>query len=116
MIINHAPLELSMFWFATAFLISAAVYMFAPVKATAQAKSGSDKVDFAHLNLLILPVAVLAWLTFSLLSGDTNSYGAASIGFVLTACSIALPRLHKFILPCAAITAISLLIGVAQAI
>jgi len=105
-----------MFWFATAFLISAAVYMFAPVKATAQAESYSDKVNLGDLSLLILPAGVLVWLMFSLLSGDTNSYGAASIGFVLTACSIALPKLHKFILPCAALTAISLLIGVAQAI
>ncbi|WP_394146786.1 hypothetical protein [Shewanella atlantica] len=105
-----------MLWFIGAFLISTAILMFAPVKVTTHADSFSGKFNFGQLSLLILPVGALGWLLVSLLSGDTNSYGAASIGFVLTACSIALPKFHKFIIPCAAITAISLLIGVAQAV
>jgi len=105
-----------MFWFISAFLISIAIYMFAPVKITNQSENDANKVNFGHLSLLILPVGVLAWLMFSLLNGNTNSYAAASMGFVLTACSIALPKLHKFIIPCAALTAVSLVIGVLQAI
>lgn len=103
-----------MLWFITAIVIATAVFKFAPADVTTQTISRSNKDNLGHISFFILPVLVLAWLLFTVAQGESNSYGAASFGFVLTACSTALARLHKFIIPCALITIILLIVGALQ--
>ncbi|NRD74998.1 hypothetical protein HQQ94_17600 [Shewanella sp. VB17] len=103
-----------MLWFIAAVLIATAVFKFAPADITTQTISRSNKDNLGHISFFILPILVLAWLLFTVAQGESHSYGAASFGFVLTACSTALAKLHKFIIPCAFITIILLIIGVTQ--
>lgn len=101
-----------MFWFIGAFLIASAIFLFAPEQASVQSEQASTRKSQGHISLFILPVIVLAWLLFTLLDGHNGNFGAAAIGFVLTSCAIAHSKFHKFIIPCASITAVSLVIGV----
>ncbi|AQS37491.1 hypothetical protein Sps_02333 [Shewanella psychrophila] len=101
-----------MFWFIGAFLIASAIFLFAPEQASVKSEKVSARKSQGHISLFILPVIVLAWLLFTLLDGHNGSYGAAAIGFVLTSCSIAHSKFHKFIIPCACLTAVSLIISV----
>lgn len=100
-----------MFWFIGAFLIATAIFLFAPDKVSVQPEQSPQRKSQGHISLFILPVIVLAWLLFTLIDGHNGTYGPAAIGFVLTSCSIAQAKFHKFIIPCASITVISLIAG-----
>ncbi|WP_076407903.1 hypothetical protein [Shewanella sp. UCD-KL12] len=100
-----------MLWFISAFIIASAIFLFAPKEVTEQANNDSAKKSEGHIGLFILPVIVLAWLLFTLIDGDQGNFSAAAIGFVLTSCAIAHTKFHKFIIPCAAITVVSLIVG-----
>ncbi len=100
-----------MLWFIAAFVIATGVYKFAPANVTTQSIADSSKDGLGHVGLFILPGLVLLWLLFTILQEGSNSYGAASLGFVLTACSIAMTKFHKYMIPCAVITIISTIIG-----
>ncbi len=105
-----------MVWFISAFIIASAIFLFAPKEVTEQPESNSYKKSEGHISLFILPVAVLAWLLFTLIDGHNGNFSAAAIGFVLTSCAIAHSKFHKFIIPCAAITVLSLIVGVILAV
>ncbi|MEI6860233.1 MAG: hypothetical protein V5788_10790 [Shewanella sp.] len=101
-----------MFWFIGAFLIASAIFLFAPEQALMQSERASTKKSQGHISLFILPVVILAWLLFTLLDGHNSNFGAAAIGFVLTSCAIAHSNYHKFIIPCASVTAVSLIVEI----
>lgn len=100
-----------MLWFIAAFIIATGVYKFTPANVTTQTIANSNKDGLGHIGLFILLGVVLLWLLFTVFQEGTNSYAAASFGFVLTACTIALAKFHKFMIPCALITVISIIIG-----
>ncbi|MFT5704750.1 MAG: hypothetical protein ACI8SK_000703 [Shewanella sp.] len=100
-----------MLWFIAAFVIATAVFKFAPANVTTQTIANSNKDGLGHIGLFILPGLVLLWLLFTVFQEGSNSYVAASFGFVLTACSIALTKFHKFMIPCALITITSIIVG-----
>ncbi|MBW8184399.1 hypothetical protein [Shewanella nanhaiensis] len=101
-----------MLWFVAAFIIASGIFKFAPANVTSQTIAKSSKDGLGHISLSVLPIVILTWLLITIFQGEGNSFGAASFGFIVTACSIALPRMHKFIIPCALLTSISLIIGV----
>ncbi|BAJ01021.1 hypothetical protein [Shewanella violacea] len=101
-----------MFWFIGAFLVGSAVFLFAPKQASIQSEQASSRKSPGHISLFILPVIILAWLLFTLIDGHNSNYGAAAISLVLTSCAVAHPKFHKFIIPCASVTAVSLLAGI----
>lgn len=105
-----------MLWFISAFLIATAIFLFAPEEASIKIEQAPNKKSQGHISLFILPVIVLAWLLFTLIDGHNGTYGPAAIGFVLTACSIAHTKFHKFMIPCASLTAVALVVGVILAV
>jgi hypothetical protein len=48
--------------------------------------------------------------------GHSSAQAVVAISFALTGCSVAISQLHRFILPCAGLTAISLIAMVIQAL
>ncbi|MCL1126551.1 hypothetical protein [Shewanella surugensis] len=100
-----------MYWLILGFVIISAVIVLLPQNMSFEMaddpKLTSKKVT--HYTLLLLPILVLAWLLVTLFNGSNTHFGATAISFVLSACAIALPKLHKLILPCAILTAICLL-------
>ncbi len=101
-----------MFWFIAAFLIAIAIFLFAPEQTLMQSEQNSTKKSLGHTSLFILPIIILTWLLFTLLNGHNGNFGATAIGFVLTSCVIAHSKYHKFIIPCASVTAISLIVEI----
>lgn len=102
-----------MYWFIGAFIVASAIFFFAPQKASAQVQE-VEKNSFLSLSLLVLPVIVLCWLIIETISQGVNYATIAAIGFVITACLIALPQWHKFIMPAALLTATGLVVMVLQ--
>ena len=66
------------------------------------------------MMLLFLPLIVMSWLIFEAVSNGADYTTIAAFGFVATACLIALPKLHRFIMPCALLTALALIAMVLQ--
>jgi len=66
------------------------------------------------MMLLFLPLIVMSWLIFEAVSNGADYTTIAAFGFVSTACLIALPKLHRFIMPCALLTALALIAMVLQ--
>lgn len=102
-----------MYWFLSAFIVASAIFFLAPEKVSLDANNAKIK---RHLpvSLLILPVIVLSWLIIDALTHGATDTTVAALGFVITACLIALPKLHRFIMPCALLTAVSLIVMVIQ--
>ncbi|ABN62499.1 MULTISPECIES: hypothetical protein [Shewanella] len=100
-----------MYWFISAFLVASAIFFLAPEKISLEANNAKIK---RHLpvSLLILPLIVLGWLVIDAVANGTNYATVAAFGFVTTACLIALPKLHKFIMPSALLTAVALIVMV----
>lgn len=98
-----------MYWFASAFIVASIIFFLAPEKISLEANNAKLK---RHLpvSLLVLPIIVLGWLVINALSNGANFTTVAAFGFVITACLIALPQLHKFIMPSALLTATALII------
>ncbi|WP_198780612.1 hypothetical protein [Shewanella putrefaciens] len=101
-----------MYWFISAFIVASAIF-FMPQKAAVEVSSTKLKSPLP-LSLLILPLGVLSWLVFDTLSNGGNYTTVAAFGFVATACLIALPKLHRYIMPCALLTAFALIAMVAE--
>ncbi|MCG9745655.1 hypothetical protein [Shewanella sp. Isolate8] len=97
-----------MTWFITAFVIASAVFMFAP-KSLATPLAEAPKVKASQWVLFTLPMLALLVMMIALAKGYSSSHASIAIGFALTACSVAISRFHRFILPCAAYTGLSLL-------
>lgn len=102
-----------MYWFISAFIVASAIFFIAPQKAPLEVNSTKIK---RHLpfSLLILPIMVLSWLVINAITNGANYATVAAFGFVSTACLIALPKLHRYIMPCALLTVIALIVMVAQ--
>ena len=100
-----------MYWFISAFLVASAIFFLAPEKISLEANNAKIK---RHLpvSLLILPLIVLGWLVIDAVANGTNYATVAAVGFGTTACLIALPKLHKFIMPSALLTAVALIVMV----
>lgn len=98
-----------MYWFISAFIVAAAIFLFAPQKVSAQANK-LETNSFLPFSLLILPVVVLCWLIVETIANGANYATIAVIGFVVTACLIALPQWHKFLMPAALLTATGLIV------
>lgn len=101
-----------MYWFISAFIVASSIF-FMPQKAAVEVSSTKLKSPLP-LSLLILPLGVLSWLVFDTLSNGGNYTTVAAFGFVATACLIALPKLHRYIMPCALLTALALIAMVAE--
>ena len=98
-----------MTWFITAFVIASAIFMFAP-KSLATPMANDAKIQPSQWLLFTLPLLALVILMIALALGYTSSHASIAIGFALTGCSVAISRLHRFIVPCAAYTGLSLII------
>ncbi|MCL1040668.1 hypothetical protein L2712_03225 [Shewanella marisflavi] len=96
-----------MTWFITAFIIASAIFMFAP-KTLAAPIADNAKIQPSQWLLFTLPLLALIILMIALALGYTSSHASIAIGFALTGCSVAISRFHRFILPCAAYTGLSL--------
>ncbi|WP_281212293.1 hypothetical protein [Shewanella insulae] len=97
-----------MTWFITAFVIASAIFMFAP-KSLATPMVEGPKVKTSQWVLFTLPLLALVIMMIAMAKGYSSSHAGIAIGFALTACSVAISRFHRFILPCAAYTGLSLL-------
>ncbi|WP_299006050.1 hypothetical protein [uncultured Shewanella sp.] len=97
-----------MYWLILGFVVVSAIIVLLPQNMSLaiadDPKLSSKKIT--HFMLLLLPIMVLAWLLITLINGNNTHFGATAIGFVLTACTVAIPRLHKLILPAAMLTAL----------
>lgn len=102
-----------MYWFISAFIVASAVFFLIPQKATAEVSSTKLKPNLS-LSLLILPLGVLSWLVFDTLSNGGNYATVTAFGFVSTACLIALPKLHRYIMPSALFTLLALITMVVE--
>lgn len=99
-----------MLWFITAFIVASVIFKFAPAQAVEHDDTSTiDK--YLPLALAALPGAALLWLVVSLITMPTNNYSLAAIGFVLTACTVALPSLKKLALPAALMTILLVLLS-----
>jgi len=97
-----------MYWLILGFVIISAVIICLPQKMSFVMVNDPKLTGkkMTHYTLLLLPILVLAWLLVTLFNGSNTHFGATAISFVLSACALALPKLHKLILPCAILTAI----------
>lgn len=102
-----------MYWFISALIVASAIFWFAPQKVSADIHN-SKLTPHLPMMLLFLPLVVLSWLIFETVSNGVNYTTVAAFGFVATACLIALPKLHRFIMPCALLTALALIAMVLQ--
>lgn len=102
-----------MYWFISAFIVASAIFFLMPQKAAVEVSNTKLKSPLP-LSLLILPLAVLSWLVFDTLLNGGNYATVAAFGFVATACLIALPKLHRYIMPSALLTALALIAMVAE--
>ncbi len=100
-----------MYWFISAILVSSAIFWLAPQKAIV---NNHRRYSYLSLGLLFLPLIVLGWLLFTIATHGINAATLSAFGFVITACLIALPKLHRFIMPSALLTALALITLVLQ--
>ncbi len=103
-----------MFWFIAAFAIATVMFLITPEKISETANNHASIADkLSKHSLIILPIVILSWIVVAIASAPVTHFAGTAIGFVLTSCSIALPRTHKYIAPLAALTFASLLIELA---
>ncbi|PIW60960.1 hypothetical protein [Shewanella sp. CG12_big_fil_rev_8_21_14_0_65_47_15] len=102
-----------MYWFISAFIVASAIFFLMPQKTAVEVNNTKLKSPLP-LSLLILPLAVLSWLVFDTLLNGGNYATVAAFGFVSTACLIALPKLHRYIMPSALLTALALIAMVTE--
>ncbi|MGL5046843.1 MAG: hypothetical protein ACRC6S_04610 [Shewanella sp.] len=97
-----------MYWFISAFMVASVIFFLAPEKISLEASNAKTK---RHLPscLLILPLLVLGWLVIDTMANGTNYATVSAFGFVTTACLIASPKLHQFMMPSALLTAVALI-------
>ncbi|WOT06066.1 hypothetical protein [Shewanella youngdeokensis] len=100
-----------MFWFIAALALGSVIFVLTPEKAVNQADNGPSIFDkLSQQSLLILPLIILTWVIVAIVSAPMTPFAAAAIGFVLTAATVALPQLHKYLAPIAGLTFVSLLL------
>lgn len=104
-----------MTWFISAFIIASAIFMFAP-KSLATSNTNMANQPKGQGVLLLLPLLAFILILISILIGNISTQAVVAISFALTGCSVAVSQLHRFILPCAGLTAISLIAMLIQAI
>lgn len=102
-----------MTWFISAFVIASAIFIFAP-KSLATPSADTLTQAKAQWRWLLLPLLLLVPLTFSLTNANNAPYITVAIAFTLTGCAVAVPKLHPYIITCAAFTALTLLLLVLQ--
>lgn len=100
-----------MYWFISAFIVASAIFFLTPDKLSFEANNVKIKRHLP-MGLLVLPLIVLGWLIINTVTHGVNYPTIVAFGFVTTACLIALPKLHKFIMPSALLTATALIIMV----
>lgn len=102
-----------MYWFISALIVASAIFFLIPQKAAVEVSNTKLKSDFP-LSLLILPLGVFSWLVLDTLSNGGNTATVAAFGFVSTACLIAQPKLHRYIMPSALLTVLALIAMVVE--
>lgn len=102
-----------MTWFISAFIIASAIFMFAP-KSLATSNNNLASQSKGQGVLLLLPLLAFILILISILIGNGSTQSLVAISFALTGCSVAVAQFHRFILPCAGLTAISLIALVIQ--
>ncbi len=102
-----------MIWFISAMLVASAIFMFAP-KSLAVSSSPAAGTDLGQKILFLLPLGLLLLLLANLITGNFSINAFVATSFALTGCSVAIPPLHRFIAPCAGITAMALISLVIQ--
>lgn len=102
-----------MLWFISALIVASAIFWLAPQKAQADTNN-SKLAPHLPIMLLFLPLVVMSWLVFEAVSNGADYTTVAAFCFVTTACLIAIPKLHRFIMPCALLTALALIAMVIQ--
>ncbi|WP_394200200.1 hypothetical protein [Shewanella waksmanii] len=100
-----------MTWFIAAFTIATAIFIFGPKQVSEQQTHKNSELP-KQWSLLVLPIVVLGWFAVTQLNSQTSMFDIVALGFVLSACSIALPVLRRFILPCAGLTSVALIIAI----
>lgn len=100
-----------MLWFLTAFIVASAIFKFAPAQAI-EHDDASTIDKYLPLALTVLPGIALLWLIVNLVTMPMNNYSLAAIGFVMTACTVALPSLKKLALPAAMLTILFVLLSI----
>jgi len=98
-----------MYWFIAAFTAASAILVFAPSQ-VAMTTNHRRHLRYLPLSLLILPLLVMSWLLFDVLSNGPTYASVAALGFVATACLIARRAWHKYIMRSALLTALSLMV------
>ncbi|MCE9678051.1 hypothetical protein LZP69_02435 [Shewanella sp. AS1] len=96
-----------MIWFITALIVASAIFMFGPTTSPISSSSPSTNITGQWL-LFLLPFILLISMTIALLSGYASFHALTAISFALTGCCVAMPHLHRFIIPCAGLTALTL--------
>ncbi|MGL4615346.1 MAG: hypothetical protein ACRCVV_15890 [Shewanella sp.] len=97
-----------MYWFIAAFTAASAILVFAPSQVAMTTNRRHQR--YLPLSLLILPLLVMSWLLFDVLSNGPTYASIAALGFVATACLIAHRAWHKYIMHSALLTALSLMV------
>ncbi|GIU24287.1 hypothetical protein [Shewanella colwelliana] len=102
-----------MTWFISAFIIASAIFMFAPKKLAVNNATPSHQA-YGQKVLLAIPLVALMIFSLNVLSGYSSPQAVVAISFALTGCSVAMTSLHRFIIPCAGVTAVALVLMVIQ--
>ncbi len=97
-----------MMWFIGAMAIASATFMFAP-NSLAVSNNSATGTDLGPKILFLFPLILLLLLLTNLISGNFSVNAFIAISFALTGCTVAVRPLHRFIAPCAGITAVSLI-------
>ncbi|MCH1931558.1 hypothetical protein L9G16_15355 [Shewanella sp. A25] len=71
--------------------------------------SHTSKLMSYQSLLLFLPLLVVSWIAINLMFNGASFRSLAALGFTFTACLIALPRWHRYLIPSALFTALMLI-------
>ncbi|MCG9696032.1 hypothetical protein [Shewanella sp. Isolate11] len=97
-----------MMWFISAILVASAIFMFAP-NSLATSNSVVTEQPKGQKILFLFPLSAVIVLSIVLFSGHQSTNALIAISFALTGCAVAISQLHRFILPCAGLTAVTLI-------
>ncbi|QUN06687.1 hypothetical protein KDN34_04350 [Shewanella yunxiaonensis] len=103
-----------MIWFVCSLIVACLLLVTVETRLTPEA-DGIHMPGLASLNphkaWLLLPLAILCWLSWHLFTTNFSFFSLAAIGFVATPLTMLIPRWRYWVLPSALLSMISVLLG-----
>ncbi|GGY96876.1 hypothetical protein [Shewanella fodinae] len=103
-----------MVWFLSVFVIAGLLLLTVPSRLTSSSENlnmpGLSSLDL-HKSWLLLPLTILCWLGGHLFTNAFSFFSLAAVGFVLTPLTLLIPAWRPWVLACALLSMISVLLG-----